>query len=111
MHAADYPINNRRHFLKHLAGLSAMAAPGFQFVQQLKAAEQKLKKENKNVIILWMSGGPSHIDTFDMKPGTSNAGDFKPIQTSVPGIEICQHLPTFAREMKHLSIIRSLVTN
>ncbi len=111
MRAADYPTNNRRHFLKHLAGLSAMAAPGFEFVQQLKAAEPKLKKENKNIIILWMSGGPSHIDTFDMKPGTANAGDFKPIKTAVPGIEICQHLPTVAREMKHLSIIRSLVTN
>ena len=58
-----------------------------------------------------MSGGPSHIDTFDMKPGSVNAGDFKPIKTAVSGIEICQHLPTVAREMKHLSIIRSLVTN
>ena len=111
MRAADYPTTNRRHFLKHLAGLSALAAPGFEFVQQLKAAEPKLKKENKNIIILWMSGGPSHIDTFDMKPGSSNAGDFKPIKTAVPGIEICQHLPTVAREMKNLSIIRSLVTN
>ena len=111
MHAADYSTHNRRHFLKHLAGISAMAVPGFQFVQQLRAAEPMLKKENKSIIILWMSGGPSHIDTFDMKPGSSSAGDFKPIKTSVSGIDICQHLPTVAREMKNLSIIRSLVTN
>ena len=55
-----------------------------QFVQGLQAAEQKLKKENKSIIILWMSGGPSHIDTFGMKPGSSNAGEFKPIRPPCP---------------------------
>src|SRR5205807_6653129 len=60
---------------------------------------------------LWMSGGPSHMDTWDLKPESTNAGDFKPIKTSALGIQICEHLPTVAKQMKHLSIIRSLVTN
>jgi Protein of unknown function (DUF1501) len=111
MHASDFPTNNRRHFMKHMAGMSLMALPSFNFVQQLRAAAPALKKENKSIIILWMSGGPSHMDTFDLKPGTSNGGDFKPIKTAVSGIEICQHLPTIAGQMKNLSIIRSLVTN
>jgi hypothetical protein len=111
MRSADYPMSNRRHFLKHMAGLSLMALPGMQFVQRLRAAAPALKKQNKSLIVLWMSGGPSHMDTWDLKPDSSNGGEFKPIKTSVPGIEISQHLPTVAKQMKHLSIIRSLVTN
>lgn len=111
MHTADYPALNRRHFLRHLAGFSLMALPGLHFVQGLRAAAPTLKKENKSLIILWMSGGPSHIDTWDLKPGEPTAGEFKPLKTSASGVEICQLLPTVAKQMKHLSIIRSLVTN
>jgi hypothetical protein len=111
MHKGDYPALNRRHFLKHMAGLSLMALPGMQFIQRLRAAAPTLRKEHKSIIILWMSGGPSHIDTWDLKPGTTTGGDFTPINTSVSGIQICEHLPTVAKQMQHLSIIRSLVTN
>jgi Protein of unknown function (DUF1501) len=111
MHSSDYPLFNRRHFLKHMAGMSLMALPAFHFVQALRAAAPALKKKNKSLIVLWMSGGPSHMDTWDLKPDSTNAGDFKPIKTSAEGIEICQHLPTVAKQMKHLSVIRSLVTN
>jgi uncharacterized protein (DUF1501 family) len=102
---------NRRHFLKHAAALSAMAVPGMQFWQGLRAAEDKLKKANKSLIILWMGGGPSHMDLWDLKPGEQTGGDFKPIKTGVSGIEISELLPTVAKQFKHLSIIRSLVTN
>jgi hypothetical protein len=108
---AGYPMSNRRHFLKHLAGMSLMAAPGMQFLQQLRAAGPTLKKQNKSLIILWMGGGPSHMDTWDLKPESVNAGEFKPIKTSVSGIEISEHLPNVAKQMEHLSIVRSLVTN
>ena len=53
MNAADYPTSNRRHFLKHMAGLSAMAAPGFQFVQQLarcRAQAQKRRQEHHHIV-------------------------------------------------------------
>jgi hypothetical protein len=111
MRPADYPETNRRHFLKHVAGLSALALPGMQFVQALRAAEPQLKKEHKSVIILWMGGGPSHMDTWDLKPGSANGGEFKPIKTSADGVEISEILPTVATQMKNLAIVRSLVTN
>jgi hypothetical protein len=102
---------NRRHFMKHVAGASALALPTFNFVQTLRANETELKKDAKSLIIFWMGGGPSHMDLWDLKPGTSNGGDFKPIKTPVDGIEISEVLPTVAKEFKNLSIIRSLVTN
>src|SRR5439155_2939613 len=102
---------DRRHFLKHMAGLSAMALPGFQFVQGLRAAEPKLKKEGKSLINLWMGGGPSHIDLWELKPGASTGGEFRPMKTAASGIEISQVLPKTAGQFKHLSVIRSLVTN
>ncbi|HEY7153748.1 MAG TPA: DUF1501 domain-containing protein [Gemmataceae bacterium] len=102
---------NRRHFLKHVAAASALAVPGMQFWQGLRAAAPKLKKDNKSLIVLWMGGGPSHMDTWDLKPGEQTGGEFKPIKTPVSGIEISEILPTVASQFKHLSIVRSLVTN
>src|SRR5438046_9954797 len=102
---------DRRHFLKHMAGLSAMALPGFQFVQGLRAAEPKLKKQGKSLIILWMGGGPSHMDLWDLKPGQPTAGDFKSIKTAADGVEISEVLPTVAQQFTNLSIIRSLQSN
>jgi hypothetical protein len=110
MMRSDDPMPDRRHFLKHLAGLSAMALPGMSFFQFLRAAAPDLKKKHKSLIILWMGGGPATIDLWDLKPGTPNGGEFKPIKTSAPGVEICEHLPAVAKQMKHLSIIRSLET-
>ena len=57
-----------------------------------------------------MTGGPSQIDTFDLKPGHANGGPFKAIETAVPGILISEHLPKLARQMKDLAIIRSMST-
>jgi hypothetical protein len=102
---------NRRHFLTHVAGASALAIPGLQFWNGLRSAEARLKKEAKSLIILWMGGGPTHMDTWDLKPGDPNGGEFKPIKTSAAGVEISELLPQTAKQMKHLSIIRSLVTN
>jgi len=101
----------RRHFMTHVAGASAVAVSGLQFLSGLKAAEEKLKKENKSLIILWMGGGPSHMDLWDLKPGDQNGGEFKPIKTKADGVEISEVLPTVADQMAHLSVIRSLVTN
>jgi uncharacterized protein (DUF1501 family) len=55
-----------------------------------------------------MNGGPSHLDTFNLRPGASGAGLFKPIKTRVPEIEICEHLPMLADQANHLAIIRSM---
>src|SRR5262249_53239644 len=66
---------------------------------------------HKSCILLWMEGGPSHKDTFDLKPGTKDAGEFKPIATSVPGIQISEHFPKFAIQMQHAAIVRSMSTS
>lgn len=99
---------SRRHFLGHMAA-TAVAWPAMQFVGALQAQGATLRKHNKSCILLWMGGGPSHMDTWDLKPESEkNGGEFQPIDTSVPGIQISEHLPTVAKQMKHLSIIRSL---
>ena len=74
------------------------------------AAVARPKTPNKACILLWMAGGPSQTDTFDLKPGHANGGPSKEIDTAVPGIQISEHLPGIAKQMKDLAIIRSLTT-
>jgi Protein of unknown function (DUF1501) len=101
---------NRRHFLKHVAGVSALAIPGLEFIRNIQANAQELRRQNKSVIIMWMGGGPATIDIWDLKRGVPTAGEFVPRDTSVPGIQISEHMPNTARQMQHLAIIRSLTT-
>ena len=63
-----------------------------------------------SVILVWLSGGPSHIDTWDPKPGQPTGGPFKPIDTSATGIQLPEHMPTIARNMKHCALIRSMTS-
>src|SRR4051794_20080852 len=102
---------NRRHFLTHVAGASALAPPGLPFLRRLHAAQGELRKKGKSLIILWMGGGPSHLDLWDLKPGEQTGGDFKPVKTRASGVEVSELLPNVAAQMKHLSVVRSLVTN
>ena len=64
----------------------------------------------RNVIVMFCWGGMSHIDTFDMKPqaGSEIRGEFKPVSTSVPGIQITEHLPLIGKQMHHLALVRSV---
>ena len=99
---------SRRHFLGHMA-TTALALPAVQFFGALEANAQQVRRANKKCILLWMGGGPSHMDTWDLKPDSEkNGGPFRPIPTSAPGVSISQHLPNVARQMKSLSIVRSL---
>ncbi len=99
----------RRHFAKHLAGASAMFSTAFSFGHSLQVHADELKKNRKSAILLWMSGGPSTIDLWDLKPGAPTGGPFRPISTS-GDVEICEHLPLFAKQMHHMSIVRSMST-
>ena len=67
-------------------------------------------QRKRSCILLWMSGGPATIDLWDLKPGAETGGEFKPISTSVPGIQISEHLPKVASQMEHLAIISSMAT-
>ena len=64
----------------------------------------------KSVVLLWMDGGPSHKDTFDLKPDSKGAGEFRPIKTSAPGIEISEHLPKLAQQMHRGVLVRGMST-
>ncbi|MGH8631721.1 MAG: DUF1501 domain-containing protein, partial [Burkholderiales bacterium] len=75
-----------------------------------RAAEETPAAKGKACILLWMGGGPSQTDTFDLKPGHANGGPFKEIQTAAAGIRISEHLPGVAKQMQDLAIIRSLTT-
>ncbi len=66
--------------------------------------------KHKAFILLWMAGGPTQTDTFDLKPEHPNGGPSKSIETAVSGIHISEHLPGVAKQMKDLAIIRSLTT-
>lgn len=97
---------NRRHFLKHTTEFASLA-----LLSNLHAQQEVIKKKGKRLIVLWMGGGPSHMDLWDMKPGEQTGGDLKPINTSANGIQISEVLPTVASQFKNLVAIRSLVTN
>jgi uncharacterized protein (DUF1501 family) len=68
------------------------------------------RKVARSAILIWLSGGASHIDTWDMKPDAPEEyrGSFKPVATSAPGISLCEHLPHLAKQAHHLAIVRSL---
>src|SRR6266542_1425494 len=98
----------RRDLLKLSAAGVGVSLSGWLPTLAVRAAEAR--QRTKSCILLWMDGGPSHKDTFDLKPGTANGGPYRPIQTSVPGIQISEHFPRFARLMNHAAIIRSMST-
>src|SRR5436305_3558998 len=103
-----YDEFQRRDFLRMgLAGAFGVSFSGW-FGQLARAANAE--QAQKACILLWMPGGPSQTDTFDLKPGHKNGGPFKEIDTAVPGVRISEHLPGIAMQMKDMAIIRSLTS-
>ena len=80
---------------------------------RLRAAAGKESGRAKSVIMIWLRGGPSHIDSYDMKPAAPAEirGEFQPIATNVPGIQICEHTPRQAQIMDKLAIVRGIRSN
>jgi uncharacterized protein (DUF1501 family) len=100
---------SRRDWLKlSTAGVVGYSMSGWLGALADDAAKNPQRK--RSCILLWMSGGPSQLDTFDLKPGHANGGPFKPIDTSVPGIQISEHFPQLAKFMDHLAIVRSMTS-
>ena len=100
---------SRRHFMQHMAGASALAAPALSMGLSLHAHGQQLRKRRKSAIMLWMNGGPATIDIWDLKPGAPTGGPFTPIATT-GNAQISEHMPMTAKVMDKLSIIRSMST-
>ena len=100
---------SRRHFLSHMAGASALTVPALTLGHSLRTHAADLKKNHKAAILLWMSGGPSTMDIWDLKPGAATGGPFRPISTA-GDVQICEHMPQTAKVMDKLSIVRSMST-
>lgn len=100
---------DRRHFMRHLAVGSAMTIPTFQFLNHLSANADEVRRNEKACILVWLGGGPPTIDMWDLKPGSKNGGEFKPISTK-GDLQISEHLPMIAQQMDALSVVRSMST-
>ncbi len=101
---------SRRGFLRTLlAGGTAMGLPNLDWLRS-RAVAAGQQPSKTAVIQLWLGGGTSHLDTYDMKPdsGEGFRSPFKSIPTCVPGLDICELMPRQTRILNHLSLIRSL---
>src|SRR6185369_14741060 len=99
---------SRRNFLR----VGALGLGGLALPQLLQAeAQMGIRRSHKAIIMIFLPGGPSHQDIFDLKMDAPSEirGEFKPISTKVPGIQICEHLPLIAGQMNKCAIIRSVV--
>ena len=110
-----FPKNRptRRELLKLLAaGVGGASLSGWLGPLAAAAQQQAKSARPKSCILLWMDGGPSHVDTFDPKPaaGAEIHGDIGALGTSVPGIQIGGKFPRLAKLMHHGAIIRSMST-
>src|SRR5262249_39381292 len=103
------PLTNlpRRDWLRlAIAGVVPFSVSGwFGALAELVAASPR---RQRSCILLWMNGGPSQMDTFDLKPGHANGGPFQEITTKVPGIRFSEHLPKLAMHMDEMALIRSV---
>jgi hypothetical protein len=97
---------NRRSFLR----IGALAMGGLGLPALLQAEARRGTTSHKAVIMVYLSGGLSHHDSFDMKPSAPReiAGEFRPIATRVPGVQVCEHLPRLAALMDQLAVVRSI---
>jgi hypothetical protein len=102
---------SRRDVLR--VGALAFAGLTLPDLLRLRAAAPPSRPRGKSVILIWMRGGPSHIDSYDMKPDAPAEirGEFKPIRTNVPGVQVCEYLPLHAKIMDKLAIVRGIRSN
>ena len=95
----------RRNFIKHLSFL-----PAIPLVESIRANQKDIEKRGKSAILLWMGGGPSSMDIWDLKPRAPTGGPFRPISTS-GDLQICEHMPHMAKQMHNMAVIRSMSTS
>src|SRR5213079_548868 len=89
---------SRRDLLR-LSAAGFVGASMSGWLEHMAAAAAKDPQRKRSCILLWMNGGPSQMDTFDLKPGHANGGPFKAIATTGAGVRISEHLPRLSRQM------------
>src|SRR5262245_54814641 len=104
--------HNRRDFLR----IGGMSLCGVTLLDVLRAqgatSEPGVKAKAKQMICVWLGGGPPHTDMFDMKPDAPDEyrGEFKPINSNVTGLQVCELMPELAKLADKYTIIRSVTT-
>src|SRR5215470_9686850 len=105
-------VGSRRWFLQTgLAGVAGLSLPQLLRLRAQGAVPAHAPgKDRKSVILIWLSGGPSQLDTWDPKPDApvEVRGPFRSIATKVPGVRVCEHLPRQASIMHRLALVRSV---
>jgi len=103
---------SRRALLKGtLATAGGAVVMNWGGLTSMPALAEEVKKHQKHCILLWMNGGASQFETFDMKPGRPTGGPFRPISTNVPGLQICELMPHLSKQMDKVAVIRSMRTS
>ena len=105
-------VMGRRSMLKAgIAGMAGLSLPGLLEAKDAALRKGKSLSSGKSVILIWMTGGPSHIDTWDPKPDAplEIRGPFSTIPTKLPGVHLSEHYPKQAAMMDKLTLIRSMV--
>lgn len=103
------PMLSRRRMLQ--VGMLGVGGLGLSLADLLAADDASTIRPTADAcILLFLDGGPSHLDMWDMKPGAADGirGEFKPVCTSLPGYFICEHLPRLARQMHRATVVRSM---
>jgi hypothetical protein len=99
-----------RRDLLRASGLGLWGVSASGWLPRFAEAAATHPARRRQCILLWMPGGPSQLDTFDLKPHHANGGPYKEIATSIPGLGISEHLPKLAGQAEQLAIVRSLST-
>ena len=108
--ASQSATNVSRRDLLRLTAAGFAGASMSGWLECLAADAAKHPQRKRACILLWMNGGPSEMDTFDLKPGHKNGGPFKEIATRAAGVRISEHLPKLAKHGNELAVIRSMST-
>ena len=106
-----HPVLHRREFLQvGASSLLGLGLPALLAGRAVSASRVAEAGQSRSVILVLLTGGMSQLDTLDMKPDAPSEirGEFKPMPTAVPGIQVCEHLPRLAARMRHWAIVRSL---
>src|SRR5687768_11441138 len=95
------PLSRREMLKVGALTWAGLSLPQLLAARAAAADSATARKTAKSCILLFLEGGPSHIDLWDMKPQADAQvrGEFKPISTSVPGVQVCEHLPLFSKQM------------
>ena len=90
----------RRRDLLHVGGLTGLGLSVGDWFRYRALAAAEIEPTAKSCILIWLDGGPSHLETFDLKPDapTEVRGPFRPIATNVSGIQISEHFPTDSKD-------------